>query len=186
MDVLRMLNLRATPQRLPADERQVPNSAGGFTYQLDDLARLRRFLTLGVDGGTYYTGAHELALDNAKVLQRLAASDPQGLVETIVDVSVRGAAPKQNPALFAHRLAFGLIAGALVVVTGGLEAGIAAHIVNNIAAYVYAMFSTSVAELKKVTAITWADAAWDIAGFAAFAAAAWWVGTRLRLATRTP
>lgn len=92
----------------------------------------------------------------------------------------------QNPALFAHRLAFGLIAGALVVVTGGLEAGIAAHIVNNIAAYVYAMFSTSVAELKKVTAITWADAAWDIAGFAAFAAAAWWVGTRLRLATRTP
>ena len=101
MDVLRMLNLRATPQRLPADERQVPNSAGGFTYQLDDLARLRRFLTLGVDGGTYYTGAHELALDNAKVLQRLAASDPQGLVETIVDVSVRGAAPKQNPALFA-------------------------------------------------------------------------------------
>lgn len=101
MDVLRMLNSRATPQTRPAELRQVPNSAGGYTFELDDLTRLRRFLTLGVDGGTYYTGPHELALDNAMVLQRLAASDPQGLVETIVDVSVRGAAPKQQPTLFA-------------------------------------------------------------------------------------
>lgn len=92
----------------------------------------------------------------------------------------------QNPALFAHRLAFGLVAGALVVLTGGLEAGIAAHIVNNLAAYGYAMFTTSVAELKAVTAITWGDAAWDIAGFAAFAAAAWWVARRMGLAVATP
>lgn len=92
----------------------------------------------------------------------------------------------QNPALFAHRLAFGLIAGALVVATGGLEAAIGAHIVNNVAAYGYAMFTSSVAELKAITGITWADAGWDIAGFAAFAAVAWWVGNRLRVATRTP
>lgn len=92
----------------------------------------------------------------------------------------------QSPALFSHRLAFGLVAGALVVVTGGLEAGIAAHIVNNLAAYGYAMFSSSIAELKTVTAITWGDAAWDIAGFAAFAAVAWWVGKRMGLATRSP
>lgn len=92
----------------------------------------------------------------------------------------------QNPALFAHRLAFGLIAGALVVLTGGLEAGIAAHIVNNLAAYGYAMFSTSVAQLKTVTSISWADAGWDIAGFGAFAAVAWWAGRRMRLAMKTP
>lgn len=92
----------------------------------------------------------------------------------------------QNPALFSHRLAFGLIAGALVVVTGGLEAGIAAHIVNNLAAYGYALFSSSLEELKAVTAITWTDAAWDIAGFAAFAVVAWWIGRRMGLATRTP
>lgn len=92
----------------------------------------------------------------------------------------------QNPALFTHRLAFGLIAGGLVVVTGGLEAGIAAHIVNNLAAYAYAMFTTSVAELKAVQSIGWADAAWDIAGFTAFALAAWWLGRRLRVATLTP
>ncbi|MBK7821432.1 MAG: CPBP family intramembrane metalloprotease [Tessaracoccus sp.] len=92
----------------------------------------------------------------------------------------------QNPALFAHRLAFGLAAGALVVLTGGLEAGIAAHVVNNVAAYAYALFTTSVAELRAVRAISWSDAAWDISGFAVFAVVAWRIGVAMRLATRTP
>ena len=92
----------------------------------------------------------------------------------------------QNPALFAHRLAFGLIAGALVVLTGGLEAGIAAHIVNNVAAYAYAMFTTSVAELRAVTELTWSDAAWDIAAFLVTAFLAWLIARRMRLATLTP
>ena len=48
----------------------------------------------------------------------------------------------QNPALFTSRLAFGLLAGVLVWRTGGLEAGIAAHIVNNVFAYGIAGFTT--------------------------------------------
>lgn len=101
MDVLRLISRLRTPQAEQADPRQVENSAGGYTFELDDHARLRRFLTLGVDGGTYYASERALALDNAEVLTRLAASDPAGLVSTIVDVSIRGAAPRQNPALFA-------------------------------------------------------------------------------------
>lgn len=101
MDILRALNRRRTPQALPADPRQVANSAGGYTFELDDAARLRRFLTLGVDGGTYYASDRDLALDNAQVLTRMAADDPEGLVAAIVDVSTRGAAPKQAPTLFA-------------------------------------------------------------------------------------
>ena len=38
----------------------------------------------------------------------------------------------QNLPLFVDRLAFGLLAGLLVWRTGGLEAGIAAHVVNNV------------------------------------------------------
>lgn len=101
MDILRSLNLRRTPQLERADARQVQNSAGGYTFVLDDVARLRRFLTLGVDGGTYYATERPLAVDNAAVVARLAADDPETLVATIVDVSTRGAAPRQNPALFA-------------------------------------------------------------------------------------
>lgn len=101
MDVLRTLGLRRTPQSERADSRQQRNAAGGYTFVLDDAARLRRFLTLGVDGGTYYATPRELAIQNAEVVGRMAHEDPQTLVRTIVEVSVRGAAPQQNPALFA-------------------------------------------------------------------------------------
>ncbi|WP_369371169.1 TROVE domain-containing protein [Promicromonospora sp. Populi] len=101
MDILRAINRRRTPQNQPADVRQKANSAGGYTFVLDDAARLRRFLTLGVDGGTYYATAGTLARENAEVVGRMAAADPVALVETIVGVSTSGAAPRQNPALFA-------------------------------------------------------------------------------------
>ena len=64
----------------------------------------------------------------------------------------------QNPPLFVARLAFGLLAGVLVWRTGGLEAGIAAHIVNNVCAYGIAGLTTSIASLKAIREITWADA----------------------------
>lgn len=101
MDALLTMNTRTTPQSQPARGDQSQNNAGGYTFTLDDNARLRRFLTLGVDGGTYYASAPELVKDNAGVVARMAATDPETLVSTIVDVSTRGAAPRQNPALFA-------------------------------------------------------------------------------------
>lgn len=105
MDVLRTLGLRRTPQSDRADPRQGRNAAGGYAFTLDDAARLRRFLVLGVDGGTYYAAPRELARENAEVVMRLAEADPETLVSTIVEVSQKGAAPKQNPALFALALA---------------------------------------------------------------------------------
>lgn len=101
MDVLRTAFRGRTGQSARADARQERNAAGGYTFVLDDAARLRRFLTLGVDGGTYYTSGRELARENADVVGRMAVADPETLVSTIVEVSVSGAAPRQNPALFA-------------------------------------------------------------------------------------
>ena len=101
MDTLSAISTRLTPQSRRAAADQSPNSAGGYTFTLDDAARLRRFLILGVDGGTYYTSAQDLAIDNLEVLERMAAEAPRTLVDTIVEVSTSGAAPRQNPALFA-------------------------------------------------------------------------------------
>jgi 60 kDa SS-A/Ro ribonucleoprotein len=100
-DALSNVSTRKTPQSKPADPRQVENSAGGFTFTLDPMARLRRFLMLGVDGGTYYTSAPELAEENANVVLELAASDPKGAVDVIVEISQAGRAPRQNPTIFA-------------------------------------------------------------------------------------
>lgn len=91
----------------------------------------------------------------------------------------------QNVALFVDRFAFGLLAGFLVLVTGGLEAGIAAHVINNIFAFGYAIFSGGVSEVKAIRGLTWGEAAWDIAGFALFALCAWALGRRMRVATLT-
>ncbi|MUL47624.1 TROVE domain-containing protein [Mycobacterium sp. CBMA293] len=105
MDVLTTVNTRRTAQTVQADPRQVKNSAGGYTFAIDDWARVHRFLTLGTDGGTYYTSAADLTKDNAAAIFRAAADNPLELVRRIVDVSANGRAPKQNPALFALAVA---------------------------------------------------------------------------------
>ena len=88
----------------------------------------------------------------------------------------------QNPALFADRLAFGLLAGLLVWRTGGLEAGIAAHVVNNVFAYTLAGLTTSIAELKAIKEISWLQAGFDIGGFALFAVLAYALSRLMRAA----
>src|SRR3954467_9790473 len=72
MDPLTSVSTRATSQLLRADERQIPNAAGGFGFALDDDTRVLRFLTLGTDGGTYYATARELTAQNAPVVLRAA------------------------------------------------------------------------------------------------------------------
>jgi uncharacterized protein len=45
----------------------------------------------------------------------------------------------QSPPVFFDRLAFGLVAGVLVIATGGLEAAIAMHVLNNFVAFGFAI-----------------------------------------------
>lgn len=46
----------------------------------------------------------------------------------------------QSPAIFFDRFAFGVVAGILVIATGGIEAGIAYHVLNNLLAFGIALF----------------------------------------------
>ncbi len=90
----------------------------------------------------------------------------------------------QNLPLFLDRFAFGLLAAILVWRTGGIEASVAAHVVNNIFAYVIAGLTTSIAALKAVREIGWLDAVFDVGGFAVFAALALLVAVKLKPANR--
>jgi 60 kDa SS-A/Ro ribonucleoprotein len=107
-DVLKGFSTRQTPQSQPAGGANAKNAAGGFVFAISDLERLRRFLILGTDGGTYYTKAPELTRQNAEVVVRMAENDPTTLVDTIVEISVAGRAPRQNPAIFALAIAASL------------------------------------------------------------------------------
>jgi uncharacterized protein len=119
-----------------------------------------------------------------QALGSLVAQPWFGVVVSAVVFALLHGLQKQNPPLFAARLAFGLLAGVLVWRTGGLEAGIAAHIVNNVFAYTIAGLTTSIATLKAVREISWVDAAFDIGGFALFAALAYGLFRLLRLPNR--
>jgi 60 kDa SS-A/Ro ribonucleoprotein len=97
---------RKTPQReaIPG-VNQVKNNAGGFVFDIGTFAKFERFLILGSEGGTYYVGERELTKDNALNTIAAIAADGKKAVDLIVDVSDKGRAPKNDPALFALALA---------------------------------------------------------------------------------
>lgn len=104
-DPLARVGTRRTRQTDRADPRQARNAAGGYVFELDDLARLRRFLVLGTDGGTYYASERELTRESAELVLRLARERPRELVDVIVETSLAGRAPRQQPCLFALAVA---------------------------------------------------------------------------------
>lgn len=104
-DLYAAITTRRTPQSAPADRRQERNHGGGYAFTVTEIERAKRFLILGSDAGTYYQGAGELTKENAQAVIDLAATDGRALVDLIVDVSVGGKAPKQDPALLALAIA---------------------------------------------------------------------------------
>ena len=97
-----------TPQSEPlpgAATPQVQNEAGGYGWAVDDWRRLARFLVLGSEGGTYYTGERKLTQESAAAVRRCLAADGPRVVREVVAVSEAGRAPKQDPALFILALA---------------------------------------------------------------------------------
>jgi len=98
-------NRRATPQTQPIPgSTQVPNSAGGYAWGVDDWTRLDRFLILGAEGGTYYIAERELVKENHDAIVRCIKADGVRAVSRIVEISDAGRAPKNDPAIFALAL----------------------------------------------------------------------------------
>ena len=96
----RVLN-QPTPQSEPLDQRQVENSAGGYSYPVDDWTRLDRFLILGSEGGSYYASERKLTLENAEAVTRCAQQDGQRAVDRVVEIATTGRCPRVEPPIFA-------------------------------------------------------------------------------------
>lgn len=99
---------RQTSQDEPIPGKAMtPNSAGGYSFAVDDWTRLDRFLILGCEGGSYYATEKKLTVENASAVLRCLDADPRRTVQRIVDISVAGRAPKNDPAIFALAIAAG-------------------------------------------------------------------------------
>ncbi|TDD24253.1 CPBP family intramembrane metalloprotease [Kribbella turkmenica] len=103
------------------------------------------------------------------------------LVTTVLFTMAHGIWPWESPALFLDRFAFGLVAGFLVVRTGGLEAAIAVHAANNVVTFVYAALTDSVGASLGADDAPWSLVAVDVAKFAAFGLVALWLARRAKL-----
>jgi 60 kDa SS-A/Ro ribonucleoprotein len=109
MSYLKRITTRRPPQSTPIPgSGQVPNSAGGYAWAVDDWTRLHRFLVLGSEGGSYYASEQVLTRKNAEAVERCLAADGERAVAEIVRVSHEGRAPKNDPALFALAMAAGV------------------------------------------------------------------------------
>lgn len=86
---------------------QVKNSTGGFTFALTPQKQLERFLILGSDAPTYYASAQKLTRENARVVEKCWIDFPEATADTVIDVSDKNRAPRNDPAIFA--LALGMV-----------------------------------------------------------------------------
>ncbi len=105
-----LTNFTSTVENTPQSEpilgsNQVPNSAGGYAWEVDDFTKLRRFLVLGTDGGSYYASESKLTQSNAKAVARCLKTDPVRAIQEIVEISEAGRAPNNDYALFALAMA---------------------------------------------------------------------------------
>lgn len=101
-------HFKNVPQSQPIPgKNMIQNAAGGYVYEIDDWKRLRRFLILGCEGGTYYEGERKLTVENAETLRRCLAADWKRAIDLIVEVSDKALGPKNDPCVFA--LAFASI-----------------------------------------------------------------------------
>ena len=91
----------------------------------------------------------------------------------------------QNFPLFFDRLAFGLIAGWLVCRTGGLEAGIALHVLNNFLAFGLALSYGNLSETLNVTEASWWNIVLTVTQSGVYVALVLLVAKRMGLQTRT-
>ena len=69
MSYLKRHGTRRVPQSI-ALPGQGPNSAGGHAWAVDMWTRLRRFLILGSEGGSYYACEWALTRESAQAVEQ--------------------------------------------------------------------------------------------------------------------
>lgn len=92
----------------------------------------------------------------------------------------------QDLPIFVDRFAFGLVAGALVILTGGLEAGIAMHVLNNFLAFGLALAFTDMASALNPTDGTWWSLPGTLTQSLVYLVLATWLARRMGLRSSVP
>jgi membrane protease YdiL (CAAX protease family) len=138
---------------VPSSESDVSSHANDFTATTFHYLLVIVFLTP-------FQAAGEEYLFRGYLTQMFGSLFHRAWVAVLVPALLFGIAHGfgQSPPVFFDRFAFGVVAGILVIKTGGLEAGIAMHVLNNFVAYGLALAFGDMATTLNPTGSDW----WNI------------------------
>jgi 60 kDa SS-A/Ro ribonucleoprotein len=98
-----------TPQSKPIPGKEqimTANSAGGYSFKLDNWSKLNRFLILGTEGGTYYIQEKDLTKQNVDNVMACIKENSQRVLDQVLTVSTNNRAAKNDMAIFVLALIF--------------------------------------------------------------------------------
>ncbi len=161
-------------------------SEGELTGKMNDFTTTTAISALVVLLTTPFQAAGEEYLFRGYLLQAVGSLFRNRWVAILTTATLFALAHgAQNFPLFFDRFAFGLIAGWLVTMTGGLEAGIALHILNNFLAFGLALTFGDLSETLNVSEVSWWNIVLTITQSAVYAGLVLLVARRMGLQTRT-
>lgn len=166
-----------------ADGAAVSSEVNSFTSTTRDFLLVVLLLTPLQAAGEeyvfrgYLTQALGGVFGNARVALVVAV-----LVPSLLFALAHGA---QDAPIFLDRFAFGVVAGVLTIATGGLEAAIAMHVLNNFLAFGIALAFGDMTSALNPTDGTWWSLPVTLTQSVTYTALAVWVARATGVATRT-
>jgi len=156
------------------------------TQEVNDFTTTTAILALIVLLTTPFQAAGEEYVFRGYLMQALGSLFNNKWVALMVTSTLFATAHGvQNFPLFFDRFMFGLIAGWLVIRTGGLEVGIAMHILNNFLAFGYALTFGDLTESLTVSEVGWGNIALTLAQAGTYALLVLYVAKKMNLANTT-
>lgn len=88
------------------NKRQVKNNAGGYVFEAGPADRLRRFLVLGTEGGSFYASQRDLTKQNVDFLKEYARENPSDYFSVLAEANRLNIAPRHSTVLLALAVLF--------------------------------------------------------------------------------
>jgi membrane protease YdiL (CAAX protease family) len=159
------------------DSGELGDTVNAWTPELRNFLLVIVFLTPLQAAGEEYAFRGYLTQAFGGLFRSRAAAV---LVPALLFALAHGA---QDLPIFFDRFAFGLVAGILVIATGGLEAGIAMHVLNNFLAFGLALAFTDMSSALNPTGGSWWNLPVTLTQSLVYLALAIWAARRMGIAT---
>ncbi len=169
----------------------LPEAAGneGIEGSVNDFTRTAAWLTLIVLLTTPFQAAAEEYVFRGYLLQAIGSfvARPwwKWVAITITALLFATAHGTQNFPLFFDRFCFGFIVGWLTIRTGGLEAGIAMHVLNNYLAFGFSIFFGDFEASLTITEVPWTNIIATLTQSGVYVVLVLWTARRLGLQRRS-